>query len=149
MFTQQERATIKRAMRIIRARALIKGEPLSSPTAVKQFLQLKLAGLEHETIGIVYLDAQNRFLGLQELFRGTLTESHIYPREVAKEALWRNAGAIIVYHNHPAEIDEPSAADVAASKTLKRALALIDVKLLDNLIITGRRAISLAQRGVL
>ena len=122
---------------------------LASPTAVRDYLRLLLAGREHEVFVVVLLDAQNRVLSCQELFRGTLTQTSVYPREVVKVALAANAGAAIFAHNHPSGCSEPSRADELLTQTLKSALALVDVKVLDHFVVAGAEAISFAERGLL
>lgn len=123
---------------------------LSSPNAARDWLKLKLGGLAHEVFGALWLDAQNRLIGWDELFRGTLTQTSVYPREVVKQALARNAAAVILAHNHPSGLAEPSAADEALTRGLREALALIDVRVLDHFIVAGRaRPLSFAERGLL
>ncbi len=122
---------------------------LASPSAVRDYLRLRLAGREHEVFIVVLLDAQNRVLSCEELFRGTLTQTSVYPREVVKVALAANAGAAIFAHNHPSGCSEPSRADELLTQTLKAALALVDVKVLDHFVVAGASAISFAERGLL
>ncbi|MGQ9686733.1 MAG: RadC family protein [Thiobacillaceae bacterium] len=123
------------------------GDALSSPAAVRDYLRLRLQGLAHEVFMAVYLDAQNRVLAAEELFRGTLTQTSVYPREVVKRALAHNAGGIILAHNHPSGVAEPSQADRWLTDQLKQALALVDVKVLDHFIVAGGRGVSFAERG--
>jgi DNA repair protein RadC len=123
------------------------GDVLSSPAAVRDFLRLRLEGLPHEVFMAVYLDAQNRVLAAEELFRGTLTQTSVYPREVVKRALAHNAGGIILAHNHPSGVAEPSQADRWLTDQLKHALALVDVKVLDHFIVAGGHGVSFAERG--
>ncbi len=122
---------------------------LASPNTVRDYLRLLLAGREHEVFVVVLLDAQNRVLSCEELFRGTLTQTSVYPREVVKVALAANAGAAIFAHNHPSGCSEPSRADELLTQTLKSALALVDVKVLDHFVVAGASAISFAERGLL
>jgi DNA repair protein RadC len=122
---------------------------LASPATVRDYLRLLLAGREHEVFVVVLLDAQNRVLSCEELFRGTLTQTSVYPREVVKTALAANAGAAIFAHNHPSGCSEPSRADELLTQTLKSALALVDVKVLDHFVVAGASAISFAERGLL
>jgi DNA repair protein RadC len=122
----------------------------SSPGAARDWLKLKLGGLNHEVFGALWLDAQNRLIGWDELFRGTLTQTSVYPREVVKQALARNAAAVILAHNHPSGLTEPSAADEVLTRCLKEALALIDVRVLDHFIVAGRATpLSFAERGLI
>jgi DNA repair protein RadC len=123
---------------------------LSSPQQVRQWLHLNLAGKPHEVFMTLWLDAQNRLLLAEELFRGTLTESSVYPREVVKAALQHNAAGVILAHNHPSGISQSSEADIVLTRTLKQALGLVDVKVLDHFIIAGARdPLSFAERGLL
>jgi DNA repair protein RadC len=131
------------------ARRIRRGDSLASPSAVRDYLRLLLAGREHEVFVVVLLDAQNRVLSCEELFRGTLTQTSVYPREVVKVALAANAGAAIFAHNHPSGCSEPSRADELLTQTLKSALALVDVKVLDHFVVAGAEAISFAERGLL
>ncbi|MDR3393626.1 MAG: DNA repair protein RadC [Parasulfuritortus sp.] len=124
-------------------------DALSSPTAVRDYLRLKLAGLPHEVFLAVFLDAQNRVLEAEELFRGTLTQTSVYPREVVKRALARNAAGVILAHNHPSGVAEPSQADRWLTDQLKAALALVDVKVLDHFVVAGTNSLSFAERGLL
>ncbi len=123
------------------------GDAMSSPAAVRDYLRLQLQGLRHEVFIGVFLDAQNRVIGVEELFRGTLTQTSVYPREVVKRALHHNAAAMILAHNHPSGVAEPSHADMALTATLKQALALVDVSVLDHFIVGSGCALSLAERG--
>ncbi len=122
---------------------------LSSPGKVRDYLRLTLARLEHEVFVALYLDAQNRLLITDELFRGTLTQTSVYPREVVKSALKHNAAAVIFAHNHPSGVAEPSRADELLTANLKQALAIVDVKVLDHLIVAGQSTVSFAERGLL
>ena len=131
------------------ARRIRTTDHLASPSAVRDYLRLLLASREHEVFVVVLLDAQNRVLSCEELFRGTLTQTSVYPREVVKVALAANAGAAIFAHNHPSGCSEPSRADELLTQTLKSALALVDVKVLDHFVVAGAEAISFAERGLL
>lgn len=122
---------------------------LTSPAAVKDFLRLRLGALPHEVFAVVHLDAQHRVLDYVELFRGTITQTSVYPREVVKEALARNAAALLLVHCHPSGLAEPSRADEFLTQTLKSALALVDVRVLDHLIVAGPTILSMAERGLL
>ena len=122
---------------------------LGSPGAVRDYLCLRLRDLGHEVFLGLYLDAQNRVIADEELFRGTLTQTSVYPREVVKRALARNAAAVILAHNHPSGLAEPSIADEALTRALQQALALVDVKVLDHFVIAGNTATSFAERGLL
>lgn len=144
----QLQAVLELARRAL-AETLRSGDALSSPTAVREYLRLSLTGLEHEVFTVVLLDAQNRVLACEELFRGTLTQTSVYPREVVKCALRHNAAALIFAHNHPSGANEPSHADQVLTQSLKQALALVDIKVLDHFIIAGNAALSFAERGLL
>ena len=120
-----------------------------APQKVKDYLALQLGGHAHEVFAVLFLDGQHRFLALQEMFRGTLTQTSVYPREVVKAALARNAGAVILAHNHPSGVAEPSRADEFLTQTLKSALALVDIRVLDHMIVGRGQVVSLAERGLL
>ncbi|MDP2821853.1 MAG: DNA repair protein RadC [Sulfuritalea sp.] len=125
-------------------------DALASPQAVRDWLRLSLGNLQHEVFVALWLDAQNRLIASEELFRGTLTQTSVYPREVVKRALAHNAGAVILAHNHPSGLAEPSRADEVLTSSLKQALAIIDVKLLDHFIVTsGSTPLSFAERGLI
>ena len=122
---------------------------LNSPQVVRDWLQLHCAALEHEVFIVLLLDAQNRVLSVEELFRGTLTQTSVYPREVVKVALRANAAAVIFAHNHTSGVAEPSRADEALTQSLKHALALVDVKVLDHFVVGGPAVMSFAERGLI
>ncbi len=122
---------------------------LNSPGAVRDYLRLTLARREHEVFIALFLDAQNRLLVAEELFRGTLTQTSVYPREVVKRALALNAAAVIFAHNHPSGVAEPSRSDELLTATLRQALTLVDVRVLDHLIVAGSATVSFAERGLL
>jgi DNA repair protein RadC len=116
---------------------------------VRDFLRVKLGALEHEVFAVLMLDVQNRLIEYVELFRGTVSQASVYPREVVKESLARNAAALVLVHNHPSGVAEPSRADEHLTQTLKAALALVDVRVLDHLIVAGSDVLSFAERGLL
>lgn len=125
-------------------------DTLSSPGKVRDWLRLRLASRPHEVFVALWLDAQNRLLKTEELFTGTLTQTSVYPREVVKAALANNAAAVILAHNHPSGIAEPSRADEMLTRSLKEALAMVDVRLLDHFIVAGNAPpLSFAERGLL
>jgi len=124
-------------------------DSLASPAAVRAYLRLRMQDLGHECFYCVFLDAQNRVIAAEELFRGTLTQTSVYPREVVKHALRHNAAALILAHNHPSGVAEPSLQDQALTRTLAEALALVDVKVLDHFIVAPGAALSFAERGLL
>ena len=123
------------------------GDALTSPAAVRDYLRLKLSALPHEVFVVLFLDAQNRVLAVEELFRGTLTQTSVYPREVVKRALANNAAGAILAHNHPSGVAEPSQADRWLTDQLKAALALMEIKVLDHFIVAGVGSVSFAERG--
>jgi DNA repair protein RadC len=124
-------------------------DSIASPAAVRAYLRLRMQDLGHECFYCVFLDAQNRVIAAEELFRGTLTQTSVYPREVVKQALRHNAAALILAHNHPSGVAEPSLQDQALTRTLAEALALVDVKVLDHFIVAPGAAMSFAERGLL
>lgn len=126
-----------------------RGPVMTSPQILRDWLRLYCAGLEHEVFLVLYLDANHRLIEPQELFRGTLTQTSVYPRELVKSALARNAAAIAVAHNHPSGQAEPSRADEFLTQTLKSALALVDIRLIDHFVVAGDQCVSFAERGLL
>lgn len=122
---------------------------LSSPASVRDYLRMTLTGRDYEVFMVLFLDAQNRVIESEEMFRGTLTQTSVYPREVVKGSLFNNAAAVIFAHNHPSGIAEPSHADELLTQSLKQALALVDVKVLDHFVIAGSGFLSFAERGIL
>ena len=119
------------------------------PSAVTEYLKVHFAGREYKSFVVLYLDAQNCLIELEELFRGTLTQTSVYPREVVKSALRFNAAAVMLSHNHPSGSVTPSRADEHLTQTLKAALSLVDVRVLDHLVIAGNNALSFAETGLL
>ena len=120
----------------------------ADPQAVKHYLQLHLAARSHEVFAVLFLDVQNRLLAMEELFRGTLTQTSVYPREVVIRALHHQAAAVVLAHNHPSGTVQPSRADEALTHTLKAALALVDVRVLDHIIVGPGQALSMAEQGL-
>jgi DNA repair protein RadC len=120
-----------------------------SPQAVRDYLQLQLGSRTHEVFAVLFLDSQNRLIALEEMFRGTLTQTSVYPREVVLHALKHNAAAVVLAHNHPSGSVKPSHADEAVTQTLKSALGLIDVRVLDHFVVTSSQAVSMAELGLL
>ncbi len=125
------------------------GDALNSPRAVREYLQLLLRGKEQEVFMVVFLDAQHRVIKAEELFSGTLTQTSVYPREVVKRALFHNAAAVILAHNHPSGVAEPSQSDRLLTDALKQSLALVDVRVLDHFIVAGAGCLSFAERGMI
>lgn len=128
---------------------LTRGEALSSPADAQTYVAARLRDLPHEVFACLFLDTRHRVIAFEELFRGTLDGASVYPREVAKAALRHNAAALILAHNHPSGVAEASAADLAITRRLKDALALLDVRVLDHIIVGDGAPSSLAQAGLL
>lgn len=149
--TAAEDETIAQAIEILRRRLYHQDAPtLDSPTTVRDYLTLQYAALQHEVFGCVWLTSQHQVLADDVLFTGTLTQTSVYPREVVKAALRHNAGAVVFFHNHPSGNSDPSGADERLTAELKRALALVDVRVLDHFIVAGStRPVSFAERGLL
>jgi len=125
------------------------GVALSSPHAVKQYLQLLLAPKPYESFAVLFLDVKNRLIACEELFRGTLTHTSVYPREIVKAALAHNAAGVILAHNHPSGTTDPSAADKSLTQALKQALALVDVWVLDHFVVAAREIYSFSENGLM
>lgn len=121
---------------------------MSSPAVVKDYLLARLGTLPHEVFAVVHLDSQNRVLDYVEMFRGTVSQTSVYPREVVRDALLRNSSALVLVHNHPSGVADPSKADEFLTQTLKAAAALIDVRVLDHFIVAGSAVQSMAEKGL-
>ncbi|MEK8045286.1 RadC family protein [Ideonella margarita] len=141
-------AVIEMARRAL-AQQLERGPVFDSPARVKEFVALRLGGQQREVFGVIYLDSQHRMLEWCELFHGTLTQTSVYPREVVRQAMALNAGAVILAHNHPSGLAEPSRADEHLTQALKGALAMVDVRVLDHLVVGAGCVVSLAERGLM
>ncbi len=124
-------------------------EAFHTPGAVKQYLQLQLAHKNHEVFAVLFLDNQNRMVAMEELFRGTLSQTSVYPREVVMRALHHQAAAVVLSHNHPSGSVQPSRADEHLTQTLKALLALVDVRVLDHIIVGQGQALSMAEAGLM
>jgi DNA repair protein RadC len=131
------------------AQELMQRPVFDSPARVKDYLRLQIGSKPHEVFVVLFLDAQNRLIRAEEMFRGTLTQTSVYPREVAKRALDLGAAALLLAHNHPSGAAEPSRADEFLTQTLSKALALIDVRVLDHLVVSQSEVVSFAERGLL
>ena len=131
------------------AEELMEKTLFSTPQVVRDYLQLQLGSRPHEIFAVLFLNSQNRLIALEEMFRGTLTTTSVYPREVVIRALALNAASVVLAHNHPIGAAQPSQADEALTRTLKAALALVDVRVLDHFVVTASRAISMAELGLL
>lgn len=147
--TVEEDKLIAEALDIVRRRLVAPGAAMNSPQDVKNYALLAYSTLPHEEFGVLLLDAQHRVVFDGSLFRGTLTQTSVYPREVVKLALAKNAAAVIFVHNHPSGHPEPSRADEYLTTTLKSALATVDVRVLDHLVVGGIETVSFAERGLL
>ena len=143
------RTIIKRAIEILEAQARYHPVAISSPEDTRNYLRLKLAHLEHEVFACMFLDNRHQLIEFEELFRGTIDGASVYPRGVVKRALELNAAALIIAHNHPSGITEPSKADEAITQRIKDACALMDIRLLDHIIVGLTDATSLAEQGVI
>jgi len=124
-------------------------QTMDCPHKVRSYLRLALAHRDHEIFTVLFLDAQHRLIACDEMFRGTLTQTSVYPREIVKQALRHNCAAVIFAHNHPSGVAEPSRADEALTRALQSALALIDVRVLDHIVVAGSQSVSFAERGLL
>ena len=142
-----DRRVVHQALGLLRASVV--GQVFDCPTSVMAYLTLRYADLEHEVFGVLWVDARNRLIAEDVLFRGTLAETSVYPRELAKHGLRRNAGAALLFHNHPTGCAEPSRADEMLTKTLQSALDLVSIRVLDHIVVGAGGAVSFAQRGLL
>ena len=144
----RERATVQRALAILGTVLADGREVFDSADAVKAYLRLHLAGEPAEHFALLFLDSQHRAIAFERMFSGTLTQASIYPREVVLAALRHNAAAVILAHNHPSGNVQPSRADEALTQTLKTALALMDIRVLDHVIVAPGQALSMAEKGL-
>ena len=142
-------AEILTAARAHLSRRIRQGATLASPQATRDYLSLRLGEREHEVFCLIHLDVRHRVIDWQELFRGTIDGASVFPLEVVKEALSRNSAACILVHNHPSGVAEPSQADELITRRIKEALALVDIRVLDHLIVAGGNVLSMAERGLL
>ena len=142
-------AIVEQALSILERRMRRAGEALTSPKDVFAYFRLRIGALEREVFQVALLDSQNRLIHAEELFRGTLTQTSVYPREVVKLALKHNAAAVIFSHNHPSGCVEPSNADIRLTEIIKSALALVDIQVLDHVVVSASDATSFAERGLL
>jgi DNA repair protein RadC len=126
-----------------------RGASLASPETVRDYLVLRFGTLQHEVFSIIYLDSRHRVIDCQDLFRGTVDGASVHPREVVKEALQRNAAACILAHNHPSGVAEPSAADELITQKVRDALALVDIRVVDHVVVAAGGSVSFAERGLL
>lgn len=146
--TVAEDRIIKDAISILERR-MARGPAFTSPDAVKEFLVVKYCERQSEMFGVIYLDNRHRVLAHEELFQGTIDGASVYPREVVRQVLHHNAAAVVLFHNHPSGVGEPSRADETITRRLQETLGLIDVRVLDHLIVGGTEVVSFAERGLL
>lgn len=144
----QLQAVVELARRAIREE-LRTAAAFDQPAAVSDFLKLHLSGREAEVFVALFLDAQHRLIAADDLFQGTLTQTAVYPREIVKRALAYNAASVIFAHNHPSGVAEPSQADRLLTESLKNALGLVDVRVLDHFVVAGAKTLSFAQHGLM
>jgi len=145
----RERGVLDRALEIVERSMRGSAMWFKCPESVKQYLHLKLAGERSECFAVLFLDVQNRFIAFENMFKGTLTQTNVYPREIICAALAHGAAAVVLAHNHPSGNVQPSRADEALTQTLKTALALVDVRVLDHVIVGSNEALSMAERGLM
>lgn len=146
---QREDATIRRALSILSNRMRQPGRELNSPRVARDYVRLYAGQLEHEVFLVLFLDSTHRLIAREEMFRGTLTHCSVMPREVVKAALAFNAHAVMFAHNHPSGVADPSEADKMLTQALKAALALIDVRVLDHIVVTASESHSMAEHGLI
>ena len=146
---EHELAVIEAALAIVRARMRMGGEGLTGVDAARELAVLHMAGLDRERFSVMFLNAQNQLLAIEDLFDGTLTQTSVYPREVARAALRHNAGAVILMHNHPSGSCEPSQADKDLTAVMRSSLQLLDVRVLDHFVVGHAGAVSFAERGLM
>jgi DNA repair protein RadC len=144
-----ELAAVVEMSRRALAQQLRRGPAFESPASVKDYVALHLGGQPREVFAVLFLDSQHRLIELKELFHGTLTQTSVYPREVLRQAMALNAAAVILAHNHPSGLAEPSRADEFLTQQLKAALQLVDVRVLDHLVVGAGEVVSFAERGLL
>lgn len=142
-------ADIVAAAKAILDKRIGRRHAIGSPEVAKDYLVVKMGAYDREVFSVMFLDAQNRVIDCREMFQGTLTQTAVYPREVVKLALSLNAASLILAHNHPSGVAEPSRADEALTQTLRAALALVDVRVLDHMVVAGGSVVSFAERGLL
>jgi DNA repair protein RadC len=142
-------ADVVAAAKAILDKKIGRRDVIKSPGTAKDYLAVQMGAYEREVFTVIFLDAQNRVIECREMFQGTLTQTSVYPREVVKLALTLNAASLILAHNHPSGVCEPSRADEALTQTLKAALSLIDVRVLDHMVVAGGTVLSFAERGLL
>lgn len=141
---------IKAAIAVLEERVRYKVEDvIAKPQDVRNLIKLKLGGLEHEEFHVIWVTTQNQVIEIQKLFRGTISQASVYPRELAKEGLKRNAAGCILVHNHPSGLVEPSGMDINLTNELKKTLQLVDIRVLDHFVVAGAELYSFAEKGLL
>lgn len=150
MFIDNSDDLIKAAIAILEERVRYKVEDvIARPEDVRNLIKLKLSGLEHEEFHVIWLTTQNQVIEIQKVFRGTISQASVYPRELAKEGLKRNAASCILVHNHPSGLCEPSAADITLTNELKKTLQIVDIRVLDHFVVGGAELYSFAEKGLI
>lgn len=149
MTREEEDNVIQMALSILHQRVMQEKDVIAGPDAMKQYLKVRLAQVECELFGIVFIDTKHKVIAIENMFRGTLTKTSVYPREVVKDSLRHNAAAVVLYHNHPSGSPEPSEADKQLTNCLQQALKLVDVQVLDHVVIAGINCVSFAELGLL
>ena len=144
----EDKEIIRLAVNIL-ARRHRKGSPLTSPEVTRDYLKLRLEGEYNEVFGCIFIDNRHRVIKVEELFQGTIDGATVHPRVLVQRALAHNAAALVMYHNHPSGVAEPSRADQALTKRLCDALALVDIRVLDHIVIGGSDYVSFAERGLI
>ena len=144
-----DRRSVDKAMEILASYLRSPSSVFSSPESVREYICLHLGVLPYEVFGVLFLDSQHRLIVFEQMFRGTLTQTSVYPREVVTRALEHRAASVVLTHNHPGGSTQPSRADEALTQTLKAALALVDVRVLDHFVVAGNQAGSMAEMGLL
>lgn len=147
--TEDDRSLIDQAIRCLERQYLVKSDVLTSPDATRAYLKLRLYCLKYEVFSVLFLDNRHRVICYEEMFRGTIDGASVHPREIVRRVIETNAAAVIFAHNHPSGVAEPSPADLRLTQTLKNALSLIDVRVLDHIIIGDIESVSFAERGLL
>lgn len=144
-----EDRVIASAIKILEGRFGTKGGVMSSPDECRSYLKLRLASYPYEVFGVMFLDNRHRLIAWEEMFRGTIDGASVHPREVVRSALKHNAAAVVFAHNHPSGVTDPSQSDLRITQRLKDALALVEVRVLDHLIVGEGDGVSMAERGLI
>lgn len=147
--TDEDQSLINQAIRCLEKQYLVKSDIMTSPDATRAYLKLRLYALEYEVFSVLFLDNRHRVICYEELFRGTIDGASVHPREIVRRVIETNAAAVIFAHNHPSGVADPSPADLRLTQTLKNALSLIDVRVLDHIVIGDVDSVSFAERGLL